>query len=152
LKHTASKRFWQCLDALPADVQTLARRNFALLKTKPTHPSLHFKTLGNGRFHSVRVGLYYRALGLPVVGGVHWFWIGTHGEYDRSSADEQAADFPACRSHPQGERGRVHRHQPCACASTMQALQSGKTTKPHFGVGFAPVGQMLAVFTPKRCV
>ena len=32
----------------------------------------------------------------------------------------------------------------------MEALQRGKTPKPHFGVGFAEVGQMLAVFTPKR--
>jgi hypothetical protein len=23
------------------------------------------------------------SLGIPVAGGVHWFWIGTHGEYDR---------------------------------------------------------------------
>ena len=22
-------------------------------------------------------------LGLPVPGGVHWFWVGTHGEYDK---------------------------------------------------------------------
>lgn len=83
LVHTASKRFWQCLEALPADIQTLAHRNFALLKANPNHPSLHFKTLGMGRFHSVRVGLYYRALGIPVSGGVHWFWIGTHAEYDK---------------------------------------------------------------------
>jgi predicted transcriptional regulator len=34
--------------------------------------------------------------------------------------------------------------------SAMEALQRGKTPKPHFGVGFAQVGQMLAVFTPKR--
>jgi predicted transcriptional regulator len=34
--------------------------------------------------------------------------------------------------------------------SAMEALQRGKTPKPHFGVGFAEVGQMLAVFTPKR--
>jgi hypothetical protein len=27
--------------------------------------------------------LFYRALGLPVDGGVHWFWIGTHSEYDQ---------------------------------------------------------------------
>ena len=53
------------------------------LKAEPTHPSLHFKTVGNGRFYSVRMGLYYRALGLPVTTGVHWFWIGTHGEYDK---------------------------------------------------------------------
>jgi predicted transcriptional regulator len=32
----------------------------------------------------------------------------------------------------------------------MEALQQGKRPKPHFAVGFAQVGQMLAVFTPKR--
>lgn len=83
MKHTASRRFWRCLEALPADVQALARRSYAQLRAEPTHPSLHFKTVGNGRFHSVRVGLYYRALGVPVPDGVHWFWIGTHAEYDK---------------------------------------------------------------------
>ena len=34
--------------------------------------------------------------------------------------------------------------------SVMEALQRGKPPKSHFGVGFAEVGQMLAVFTPKR--
>ena len=61
----------------------MAHRNFAQLKADPSHPSLQFKPVGHGRFHSVHVGLYYRALGLPVAGGVHWFWIGTHGEYDK---------------------------------------------------------------------
>ena len=46
----------------------MARQNYAQLKLEPSHPSLHFKTVANGRFHSVRVGLYYRALGLPVPG------------------------------------------------------------------------------------
>lgn len=32
----------------------------------------------------------------------------------------------------------------------MEALQQGGRPKPHFAVGFAEVGQMLAVFTPKR--
>ena len=82
MKDTASKRFWQCLEALPADVQSLARKNYALLKTDPGHPSLQFKQLGGGKLRSVRVGLYYRALGAPSKEGVHWFWIGTHGEYD----------------------------------------------------------------------
>jgi hypothetical protein len=63
--------------------QALAHQSYAQLKADPSHPALHFKTVSNGRFHSVRVGLYYRALGLPVQGGVHWFWIGTHGEYDK---------------------------------------------------------------------
>ena len=34
--------------------------------------------------------------------------------------------------------------------SAMEALQRGKTPKPHFAIGFAEIGQMLAVFTPKR--
>lgn len=83
MKHTASKRFWQCLEALPPDVQALAHKCYARLKTDPSHPSLQFKTVANGRFHSVRVGLYYRALGVPVTGGIHWFWIGTHADYDK---------------------------------------------------------------------
>jgi hypothetical protein len=68
---------------LPIDIQTLARRSYALLTTDPVHPSLHFKAVGNRRFYSVRVGLYYRALGVPAPGGVHWFWIGTHADYDK---------------------------------------------------------------------
>jgi len=46
LKHTASKRFWQCLDALPAEVQALAKKNLALLTSDPAHPSLSLKLLG----------------------------------------------------------------------------------------------------------
>ena len=83
MKHTASKRFWQCLEALPADIQALAHRSYAQLRADSSHPSLHFKSVGNGRYYSVRVGLYYRALGTAVPDGIHWFWIGTHGEYDK---------------------------------------------------------------------
>jgi hypothetical protein len=68
---------------LPADVRELADKNFRLLKSDPSHPSLQFKPLGGGRLFSVRVGLYHRALGHPVEAGAHWFWIGTHAEYDR---------------------------------------------------------------------
>jgi len=49
----------------------------------PANPSLHFKQIGGGKVWSVRVGLYYRALGATSKEGVHWFWIGTHGEYDK---------------------------------------------------------------------
>ncbi|MDP1649490.1 MAG: hypothetical protein Q8M01_14990 [Rubrivivax sp.] len=34
--------------------------------------------------------------------------------------------------------------------TVMEALQRGRTPKPHFGISFAQVGQMLGVFTPKR--
>ena len=68
---------------MPSEVRSLADKNFKLLKTDPSHPSLQFKLLGGGRFYSARVGLHYRALGLPRSDGVHWFWVGTHAEYDR---------------------------------------------------------------------
>lgn len=61
----------------------LARHNYTLLREDPMHPSLHFKSVCKGRYRSVRVGLHYRALGVPVPDGVQWFWIGTHAEYDK---------------------------------------------------------------------
>ena len=62
-------------------IQALADKNFALLKTDPQHPSLHFKSVG--RFRSVRVGLHYRALAVEAEDGLVWFWIGNHTEYER---------------------------------------------------------------------
>lgn len=76
-------RFWRCYEALAADIRDLADRNFRLLKIDPTHPSLHLKLLAGRRVYSARVGLHYRDLGLPIDDGVHWFWIGSHAEYDR---------------------------------------------------------------------
>jgi hypothetical protein len=83
LRHVATPQFWRHFNALPEEVQRLARRNYLLLRQNPTHPSLHFKHVREGQYRSVRVGLQYRALGVPVPDGVLWFWIGTHAEYDR---------------------------------------------------------------------
>lgn len=58
----------------------LADKNFALLKSDSTHPSLHFKKVG--RYRSVRVGLRYRALAVEVGDDLIWFWIGSHADYD----------------------------------------------------------------------
>ena len=80
MTHHASPGFWDRYEALPPQVRTLADKSFELLKADPRHPSLHFKRIG--RFHSVRVGLHYRALGVDVPDGILWFWIGTHAEYD----------------------------------------------------------------------
>jgi hypothetical protein len=81
LRHLASTRFWTLYTALPADVRALADKNFALLKSDPRHPSLHFKRIGD--LWSVRVGDHYRALGTEVKEGIYWIWVGTHAEYDR---------------------------------------------------------------------
>ena len=81
MKHFASPEFWACLEKLPANVQQLSRQNYDLLKVNPYHPSLHFKRVD--RFWSVRVGRSYRALAVDAPGGLVWFWIGTHAEYDK---------------------------------------------------------------------
>jgi predicted transcriptional regulator len=35
-------------------------------------------------------------------------------------------------------------------ARTMEALERGDTPTPYFGVGFSDIGQLFAVFTPRR--
>ena len=80
MKHLASPEFWVAYERLPSAIQKLADKNFALLKTDPRHPSLHFKQVGE--FWSVRVGLRYRALAVSFDDALLWFWIGSHAEYD----------------------------------------------------------------------
>jgi hypothetical protein len=79
--HRTTPQFWQRFDALPHEVQQLARKNFELLKQDSRHPSLQFKRLGD--YWSVRVGLHYRALAVEDGVDYVWVWIGDHGEYDR---------------------------------------------------------------------
>jgi hypothetical protein len=81
LIHYAAPSFWRCYHALPPAARKLADEKFALLKSDPSHPSLHFKRIR--QFYSVRVGRSYRSLGMEAPDGVLWFWIGTHDEYDR---------------------------------------------------------------------
>ncbi|MGA1264434.1 MAG: hypothetical protein ACO331_11100 [Prochlorothrix sp.] len=80
--HYANRRFWQCYAALPSKAQQTADDCYRLLKADPLHPSLHFKKIGT-KYWSVRAGLSYRALGVEVTGGISWFWIGTHADYDK---------------------------------------------------------------------
>ncbi|HBE20512.1 MAG TPA: hypothetical protein DEG17_12415 [Cyanobacteria bacterium UBA11149] len=80
--HYTTRRFWQCYSTLPENVQQTADQCYELLKADPSHPSLHFKKLSN-KYWSVRVGLNHRVLGVEVEGGISWFWIGTHAEYDK---------------------------------------------------------------------
>ena len=81
MKHYASSKFWELYGALPAEVRELADKNYERLKSDPRHPSLHLKKIGDLR--SVRVGAHHRALAVEIEGGMLWFWIGTHAEYDK---------------------------------------------------------------------
>lgn len=99
---------WRCYRGLPKEVRELADRNYVLLKSDPSHSSLHFKKVGS--VWSVRVGLHYRALATEVEDDLVWFWIGSHAaessahQIKRQTASPRAA---ACGAVPRA-RGRVH--------------------------------------------
>jgi hypothetical protein len=79
--HYTTKRFWKCYEALPTAIQQVADQNYELRKADPSHPSLHFKKVGE--YWSVRAGRGYRALGVETKQGISWVWIGSHAEYDK---------------------------------------------------------------------
>jgi hypothetical protein len=77
----ASRRFWDLFNALPADIQKLAVKNYHLWHGNPNHPSLHFRRL-QGSTDRFSVGDHYRALGRLRADTIEWVWIGTHAEDD----------------------------------------------------------------------
>jgi hypothetical protein len=84
--HRSSARFRRCLEKLPELIQRISKKQFDLLKTNRSHPSLHFKKVG--KFWSVRIGLGHRALAVGDNGDYIWVWIGTHDEYERMIKSE----------------------------------------------------------------
>ena len=81
MKHFATPEFWTHYRQLPAEIQQLADKNFALLQQNPQHPSLRLKK--TGIYWSARVGLHYRTLAKERSEGLVWFWIGHHNVYDQ---------------------------------------------------------------------
>ena len=59
----------------------IADENYELLKTDPSHPSLHFKKVR--QYRSILAGKGYRALGVKVKDGISWVWVCTHAKYDK---------------------------------------------------------------------
>jgi len=83
--HRATAHFWKCFKNTPESVRKISKKNFELLKTNPSHPSLHFKKVGN--FWSTRAGMTHRALAVEDGNDFIWVWIGTHDEYERMIKD-----------------------------------------------------------------
>jgi hypothetical protein len=77
----ALSSFWHLYERLPESTRRAADKQFALFRQDPTHPSLHFKQVGE--FWSVRVTGACRALALRENSVFYWFWIGDHDEYER---------------------------------------------------------------------
>lgn len=84
MKSVTTTKFRNCYSKLPKEIQELARKNYSIWLKNPLHPSLQFKQIHNSEpIYSARVGISYRALGIIQQGVMVWFWIGSHGDYDK---------------------------------------------------------------------
>jgi hypothetical protein len=73
--------FWKSYDALPEPIQEQADKQYQLFRVNPGHTSLRLKRAGP--FWAVRIDRGYRALARRQANDFFWFWIGSHGEYER---------------------------------------------------------------------
>lgn len=79
--------FRSLFSQLPADVQTLAKKNYKIWVQNPSHASLNFKKIHTRKpIYSIRAGLGYRAIGVRKGSAIVWFWIGSHADYDNMIA------------------------------------------------------------------
>jgi len=84
VKSRTTKQFKQLLRALPKRVQQQARYAFRMFLKNPNHPGLRFKPVGGDPvIYSARIGKKYRALATVDAGDFAWYWIGSHGDYDK---------------------------------------------------------------------
>jgi hypothetical protein len=81
MKSSTTPRFRRAYADLPPETKLAARKRYRLWKDNPRHPSLQFKKVGP--FWSARITEDYRSLALLRNNIYHWFWIGTHANYER---------------------------------------------------------------------
>ena len=80
----ALPQFWKLYSQLPKKIRLRASKAYRMWRQNPDTPGLHFKRVGRTRpVYSIRIGDYYRALGLLHGETVTWFWIGNHDKYKR---------------------------------------------------------------------
>ena len=79
-----TKRFRKLLAALPLDVQKQAREAYLTWMRDPWHASLQFKQIHTTKpIFSARIGLDWRAVCIRSGDTALWYFIGSHGDYDR---------------------------------------------------------------------
>jgi hypothetical protein len=84
VRSRTTERFRKAFAALPARVQGQARSAYRTFQRDPSHPSLRFKLVHETMpIFSARVGIGYRAVAVREGETWVWFWIGSHGDYDR---------------------------------------------------------------------
>ena len=78
-----TEEFVGLFSALPDAVKSQTRKAYRLWRRNPSHPGLHFKRVHSREpLYSVRVSKGWRVLGLLSDDTMHWFWVGTHADYD----------------------------------------------------------------------
>jgi len=84
VKSRTTDKFWKCYGELPAEIRRQAREAYHLFQQDPYHPGLHFKQVhATAPVFSVRISRNYRSVGIMQGDEIIWFWIGTHGFYER---------------------------------------------------------------------
>lgn len=83
MKSKTSRRFWNCFQQLPKNIQKTAKKNYALWLQDNHHPSIQFKKLRYSLpVWSARCGDNHRAVGIVKEDTIIWFFIGSHADYD----------------------------------------------------------------------
>ena len=83
MKSFARPSFWRAYHGLDSIVRKDARQAYKLFESYPEHPSLRFKKLsGTKDIWSVRISAKYRAFGRRNGEEIHWFWVGSHNDFD----------------------------------------------------------------------
>lgn len=79
-----TRRFRVAFADLPPEIQKRARRAYKLFKQNPHHPSLRFRQVHPKEpIFSARITANYRAVGIREADTIIWYWIGSHGDYER---------------------------------------------------------------------
>ena len=84
MKSSTTTEFRKLFADLPEQVQQQTRAAYRQFKENPSHPSLRFKKVHPDLpIYSARISKNYRAVGQLDGDTVIWFWVGSHGEYDK---------------------------------------------------------------------
>ena len=84
MRSHATAKFRELLAAAPVLIQAKAQFAYQLWADNPSHPSLRFKKVhATLSVYSVRIDLGWRAVGVLQGDTMVWFWIGSHGDYER---------------------------------------------------------------------
>jgi glycine cleavage system pyridoxal-binding protein P len=81
-------QFKKLFEEMPEQIKKNAKKQFEAFSENPNHSSLRTKLIGstrNNKFrvYEVAIGMGYRATYFVDENVYVWFWVGTHGSFDK---------------------------------------------------------------------